>query len=137
MRLISVVLGTKSEKARASVSQSLLNYGFRFYETHKLYAAGEILSHSRVWKGEVENVALGLQQDLSVTIPRGSYGQLQALMDVDTRLEAPIQKAQQLGVVRITLNDTELQRVPLVALNPVERGNLLQIAKDYVLQLFN
>ncbi len=137
MRLISVVLGTKSEKARASVSQSLLNYGFRFYETHKLYAAGEILSHARVWKGDSENVALGLMQDLYVTIPRGSYKNLQALMDVDAKLEAPIKKGQELGVVRITLNDIDLQRAPLVALNQVERGSLLQIAKDYVLQLFN
>ncbi len=137
MRLISVVLGAKSEKARASVSQSLLNYGFRFYETHKLYAAGEILNHARVWKGDSENVALGLMQDLYVTIPRGTYKNLQALMDVDARLEAPIKKGQELGVVRITLNDIDLQRAPLVALNQVERGSLLQIAKDYVLQLFN
>ncbi len=137
MRLISVVLGTRSEKARASVSQSLLNYGFRFYETHKLYAAGEILNHARVWKGDSENVALGLMQDLYVTIPRGSYKNLQALMDVDAKLEAPIKKGQELGVVRITLNDIDLQRAPLVALNQVERGSLLQIAKDYVLQLFN
>ncbi len=137
MRLISVVLGTRSEKARASVSQSLLNYGFRFYETHKLYAAGEILNHARVWKGDSENVALGLMQDLYVTIPRGSYKNLQALMDVDARLEAPIKKGQELGVVRITLNDIDLRRAPLVALNQVERGSLLQIAKDYVLQLFN
>jgi D-alanyl-D-alanine carboxypeptidase (penicillin-binding protein 5/6) len=137
MRLISVVLGTKNEKARAKVSQSLLNYGFRFFETHKLYAAGEILSHSRVWKGDVENVSLGLLDDLSVTIPRGSYKNLEALMDVDANLEAPIEKTEALGVVRITLNGEELQRVPLVALNPVEKGNLFQVAKDYVMQMFN
>ncbi len=137
MRLISVVLGTKSEKARASVSQSLLNYGFRFYETHKLYTAGEILNQTRVWKGDVQNVALGLEEDLSVTIPRGSYKYLEALMDVNANLEAPIMKASQLGVVRITLNEDELQRVPLVALNPVNRGNLLQVAKDYFLQMLN
>lgn len=137
MRLIAVVLGTKDEKARASISQSLLNYGFRFYETHKLYAAGEILNHSRVWKGDVENVALGLTSDLSVTIPRGSYKFLEAVMDVDSNLQAPIGKAEQLGVVRITLKNEEVHRVPLVALNPVEKGSLFQIARDYVLQMFN
>ena len=79
MRLISVVLGTDSEKSRASVSQSLLNYGFRFFETHKLYAAGEILNRSRVWKGENEKVSLGLLEDLYITIPRGSYGELEAV----------------------------------------------------------
>ncbi len=137
MRLISVVLGTKSEKTRASVSQSLLNYGFRFYETHNLYAAGDVLSHARVWKGDKEQVPLGLQQDLNITIPRGSYKQLQAVMDVDASLQAPIRKTQELGVVRVMLNDIEVQRVPLVALAQVERGSLLQIARDTILQLFH
>ncbi len=137
MRLISVVLGTDSEEARASVSQSLLNYGFRFYETHKLYAAGETLNESRVWAGEKENVALGLATDLHVTIPRGSYKQLDALMNVDANITAPLKKGSQLGEVRITLNDEELNSVPLVALQRVEKGNLFQITKDYILKLFN
>lgn len=137
MRLISVVLGTASEKSRAAVSQSLLNYGFRFYKTHKLYAAGEILNHSRVWKGAVDEVALGLSDDLHITIPRGSYKQLNALMDVDASIEAPVNKGEQLGVVRITLNDEKLSAVPLVALQRIENGNLFQVAKDYILQLFN
>ena len=137
MRLISVVLGTDSEKSRATVSQSLLNYGFRFYETHKLYAAGEVLNQSRVWKGDVDEIALGLTSDLHITIPRGSYKQLNALMDIDANIEAPLDKGEQLGVVRITLNDEELSEVPLVALQRVEEGNLFQIAKDYMLQLFN
>lgn len=137
MRLISVVLGTRDEKARASVSQSLLNYGFRFYETHKLYAAGQTLNETRVWKGDVENVALGLQQDLSVTIPRGSYKFLEAVMEVDPNLQAPIEKTQKLGVVKITLKEEELHSAPLIALNPVDRGSIFQIAKDYILQMFN
>jgi D-alanyl-D-alanine carboxypeptidase (penicillin-binding protein 5/6) len=137
MRLISVVLGTTSEKSRAEVSQSLLNYGFRFYKTHKLYAAGEILNHSRVWKGATDEIALGLSNDLHITIPRGSYKQLNALMDVDANIEAPLNKGEQLGVVRITLNEEKLSAVPLVALQRVEEGNLFQIAKDYIMQLFN
>ncbi|MFC1588966.1 D-alanyl-D-alanine carboxypeptidase family protein [Pseudomonadota bacterium] len=137
MRLISVVLGTDSEESRASVSQSLLNYGFRFYETHKLYAAGETLNESRVWAGDKENVALGLASDLHVTIPRGSYKQLDALMNVDANITAPLKKGSQLGEVRITLNDEELNSMPLVALQRVEKGNLFQIAKDYILKLFN
>ena len=137
MRLISVVLGTDSEAARASVSQSLLNYGFRFYETHKLYSAGETLNESRVWGGDKENIALGLASDLHVTISRGSYKQLDALMNVDASITAPLKKGSQLGEVRITLNDEELNSVPLVALQRVEKGNLFQIAKDYILKLFN
>ncbi len=137
MRLISVVLGTDSEKARASVSQSLLNYGFRFYETHKLYAAGETLNQSRVWQGDKEQVALGLASDLHVTIPRGAYKNMDALMNVDANITAPFKKGSQLGEVRIMLNEEELNSVPLVALQRVEKGNFIQITKDYILKLFD
>ncbi len=137
MRLVTVVLGTDSEKSRASVSQSLLNYGFRFFETHKLYAAGEILNRSRVWKGDSDKVSLGLLEDLYITIPRGSYGQLEAVMDVDANIEAPLDKGSQHGAVRVTLAEEEMLKAPLVALESVNEGSLFQIAKDHILQLFN
>ena len=137
MRLVSVVLNTDSEKARASVSQSLLNYGFRFFETHRLYAAGEVLNRSRVWKGDSEKVSLGLLDDLYITIPRGSYGQLEAVMDVDASIEAPLDKGSQHGAVRVTLAEEEMLHAPLVALESVNEGSIFQIAKDHILQLFN
>lgn len=137
MRLISVALGTDSEKARASVSQSLLNYGFRFFETHKLYSAGEALNRSRVWKGENEKVSLGLLQDLYITIPRGSYADLEAIMDVDANIVAPLEKGSQHGAVRVSLAEEEVLNAPLVALEPVGEGSIFQIAKDSILQLFN
>jgi D-alanyl-D-alanine carboxypeptidase (penicillin-binding protein 5/6) len=137
MRLISVALGTDSEKSRASVSQSLLNYGFRFFETHKLYSAGEILNRSRVWKGESDKVSLGLLQDLYITIPRGSYNELEAVMDVDASIVAPLEKGSQHGAVRVNLADEEMLNAPLVALEPVAEGSIFQIAKDHILQLFN
>ncbi|MBT8126277.1 MAG: D-alanyl-D-alanine carboxypeptidase [Gammaproteobacteria bacterium] len=137
MRLISVALGADSEKSRASVSQSLLNYGFRFFETHKLYSAGEILNRSRVWKGESDKVSLGLLQDLYITIPRGSYNELEAVMDVDASIVAPLEKGSQHGAVRVNLADEEMLNAPLVALEPVAEGSIFQIAKDHILQLFN
>lgn len=137
MRLVSVVLGTDSEKARATVSQSLLNYGFRFFETHRLYAAGEVLNRSRVWKGGSEKVSLGLLEDLYITIPRGSYGQLEAVMDVDANIEAPLDKGSQHGAVRVNLAEEEMLQAPLVALESVSEGSIFQIAKDHILQLFN
>jgi D-alanyl-D-alanine carboxypeptidase (penicillin-binding protein 5/6) len=137
MRLVAVVLGTDSEKARASVSQSLLNYGFRFFETHKLYTAGEILNRSRVWKGESDKLSLGLLEDLYITIPRGSYQDLEAVMDVDANIQAPLEKGSQHGVVRISLADKEVLQAPLVALESVAEGGIFQVAKDYILQLFN
>ena len=137
MRLVAVVLGTDSEKARASVSQSLLSYGFRFFETHRLYAAGEVLNRSRVWKGDHENVSLGLLQDMYVTIPRGSYKSLEAVMDVDANIQAPLDKGSQHGAVRVTLKDEEIALAPLVALDAIGEGSIIQIAKDHILQLFN
>ena len=137
MRLVAVVLGTDSEKARASVSQSLLSYGFRFFETHRLYAAGEVLNRSRVWKGDTENVSLGLLDDLYVTIPRGSYKSLEAVMDVDTNIQAPLEKGSQHGAVRVTMNEEEIALAPLVALDAIGEGSIIQIAKDHILQLFN
>lgn len=137
MRIIAVVLGTKSEKARASVSQAVLNYGFRFYESHTLYDEGEVLSRPRIWKGEYEALAVGLAKDLAISIPRGAYEKLDAIMDIDKNIEAPVTKGQKVGVVRVSLNGDVLETVPLVALETVNEGNLFQMAKDYVLRLIN
>jgi len=126
MRLIAVVLGTRSEKARASASQSLMSYGFRFYESNKLYMAGESLNTVRIWKGEREDLSLGLMQDLHVTIPRGQYKKLDAVMEVNEDIEAPVKKGQQLGVVRLILDGEEILTRPLVALYAVDEGGFLQ-----------
>lgn len=137
MRIISVVLGTDSEKKRASVSQAILNYGFRFYESHTLYSEGEVMSRPRIWKGEFQNLAVGLAEDLAITIPRGAYNELDASMDIDKNIEAPIAKGQQVGEVKVSLDGDVLKTLPLVALEAVDTGNLFQIAKDYVLRLVN
>ena len=137
MRVISVVLGTESKKARANVSQALLNYGFRFYESHTLYDAGEVLSRPRIWSGEFESLTVGLADDLSIAIPRGEYDELDATMDIDKNIQAPVVKGQQIGVVKVTLDGEVLETMPLVALETVNEGNLLQQAKDYVLRLIN
>ena len=136
MRLIAVVLGTRSEKARASVSQSLMSYGFRFYESNKLYVAGENLNTVRIWKGEREDLSLGLTDDLHVTIPRGQYKKLNAVMDVNENIEAPIKKGEQLGMVRVMLNEEEILSRPLVSLYEVSEGSIWQKTKDYIIQLF-
>jgi len=136
MRLIAVVLGTRSEKARASVSQSLMSYGFRFYETSKLYAAGESLNTTRIWKAERANLNLGLTDDLYVTIPRGQYRKLDAVMEVNKNIEAPINKGEQLGTVRVTLDGEEILSRPLIALSTIGEGSIWQKTKDYIIQLF-
>ncbi len=135
MRVISVVLGTGSKKARASVSQAILNYGFRFFESHTLYDEGEVLSRPRVWKGEFETLTVGLADDLAITIPRGAYDDLDATMDIDKNIEAPVSKGQQVGVVNVSLDGEMMASVPLVALEKIDEGNFFQIAKDYILRL--
>ncbi|MBE9568319.1 MAG: D-alanyl-D-alanine carboxypeptidase [Proteobacteria bacterium] len=137
MRIVSIVLGTDSKKARASVSQALLNYGFRFYESHVLYNAGEVLSRPRVWSGALETVSVGLADDLAVTIPRGAYDELDATMDIDKNIEAPVSKGQQIGVVKVSLGEKELVTVPLVALETVNEGSMFRQAKDYFLRMIN
>lgn len=136
MRLISVVLGTKSDKARASISQALLSYGFRFYESNKLYSAAETLKTARVWMGHKENVSIGLADDLVITIPRGQYKYLNAVMDINASIDAPVSKKQVLGTLRIMYNDKELLSRPLIALQSIEQGSLWQQSRDYLLQLF-
>jgi D-alanyl-D-alanine carboxypeptidase (penicillin-binding protein 5/6) len=133
MRLVAVVMGTPSAKARTDASQALLNYGYRFFETHKLYAAGDPITTARVWKSELEDVPLALQKDLYITIPRGSYDDLSAVMDLQTRLVAPLNASTPVGAVTVSLNGETVSEAPLVALQPVEVGGLWQRMRDQVL----
>lgn len=136
MRLVAVVLGTKSSMARTNDSQALLNYGFRFFETRLLYEAGGSVAETRVWKGEMENANLGLTSDLYVTIPRGSYEQLQAKIELPDQVIAPVTRTTQIGRVRIDLDNETLAEANLVALNTINEGTIWQIAKDSVLLWF-
>lgn len=132
MRLISVVLGTTGENERAHESEKLLGYGFRFFETRRLYSALQALSTVRIWKGEVEQLSLGLPQDLYLTIPRGSYDELRAEMRVQNPIIAPAAKGQRYGSVNITLQGEPVVAQSLVALSAVAEGSLLQRAMDEV-----
>lgn len=126
MRLISVVMGTKTDQARAATNAELLNYGFRWFESRTLYKAETPLTEAHVWKGAESQVPAGLLKDLNVTFPRGQYENLKATMEVDNKSIAPVQKGDRLGVVRVSLNDQAIGQQDLVALQPVERGNLLK-----------
>ncbi|MGE0278030.1 MAG: D-alanyl-D-alanine carboxypeptidase family protein [Nitrospiraceae bacterium] len=136
MRLISVVLSTKSDDARVQETQKLLNYGFRFFETHRLYGAGSSLTAARVWKGVTEELPLGLTQDLYVTIPRNQYQRLNAAMNMDTTITAPVHKGQQLGTVVVTLDGASVAERPLVALREIPEGNFAQRLTDEIRLFF-
>jgi len=133
MRLIAVVMGTASEKARIKDSSALLNYGFRFYETHRLYSAGTPLANARIWKGEQENLALGLAQDLYITIPRRQYDKLQARTELKPLVQAPVSKGQALGEVVVELEGSEVARAPLVAMAEMPEGGIWRSMVDSVL----
>ncbi len=122
MRLISVVMGTESEKARAEETQELINYGFRFYETHKLYNGMQERLRAEIWKGRAEDLSIGLADDLFITIPKGQYEQLKASVDMPKVLTAPIAQGTRLGQLHIQLNDQTLISRPLIALEEASAG---------------
>ncbi|MFC7300540.1 D-alanyl-D-alanine carboxypeptidase family protein [Cognatiluteimonas weifangensis] len=125
-RLISVVLGDSSENQRAVDSQALLNWGFRFYETHQLYAAGKEVAKQKVWKGKAGEVRLGVAEPLLVSLPRGKYAQLKPTMDVPKTLVAPIAKGQRIGTVKVALDGKVIAQRPLVAIEAVEQGGFFK-----------
>jgi len=135
-RLISVVLNSPSGKARVTASKALLSYGFRFFETHKIYGAGEEVTRERIWKGNMEQVGLGLQQDLYLTVARGRYEDLAAAMEVQIPLMAPVSTSQPVGSITVALDGEPVAERPLVPLTDVEEGNLWQRVSDSVLLWF-
>ncbi|MFT4651088.1 MAG: D-alanyl-D-alanine carboxypeptidase (penicillin-binding protein 5/6) [Polaribacter sp.] len=136
MRLVSVLLGAKSDKARTQHSRSLLNYGFRFYETHKLYEAGEVLKSTRVWYGDQKQVSTGVAKDIHITIPRGRYQSLHATMDIESEISAPIKSGQLLGKVTVELGGEQLASEHLVAIHAVNEGGFFDRAMDSIRLMF-
>lgn len=136
MRLISVVMGTTSEEARARETQKLLNYGFRYYETHELYQTGQVLLDSKVWAGQSDVLNLGVAKDVVVTIPRGQKGNLEAVLDVDSVIKAPVSTGQEFGRIKVTLNGELVVDEPLIALQPVEEGGFFKRIWDLIKLFF-
>ena len=136
MRLIAVVMGAESTRARARIAQSLLDYGFRFFETRRVYASDERVTDVRVWKGDTKRLALGLDRNLYVTVPRGRYDEIDAEMEIAARLVAPVRAGEQQGVLRLALGDELSIERPLVALDDVAEGSLWQKMSDHVRLMF-
>ena len=136
MRLISVVLGTESDKARTKNSQALLNFGFRFFEAHRLYQANEVLKSARVWYGDREQVSLGVDKDIYVNISKGRYKDLDASVEIDPRISAPIAIGQELGQLNIRLDNEIVVSQPLVAMQAVNDGGLVSKAIDHIKLMF-
>lgn len=136
-RLISAVLGAPTWAGRETASLELLNYGFRFYETVSLFGAAKPVSTIRVWKGDVEELPVGVMPTLSMALPRGSSAQVKVIPKITADAVAPIKAGQQLGTVTITLNGKALRTVPLVALKNVPEGGFFSRIIDSVQMLIS
>ncbi len=132
MRLISVILGANSKKERVIQSQKMLDYGYRFFKTYKLYPEKQTITSERVWKGSSRNVNLGLPSPLFITIPKGQYKNLKATLQIDKKIIAPVFQGREYGMLKISLQDKVLSSRALVALNQVDTGNILQQLVDYL-----
>ena len=136
MRLISVVLGTDSDNARASATQALMNYGFRFFETHQLFTAKQVIETPRIWGGSKELLSVGTGSPLRVTIPRGQAKSLTLRSSYNNQLTAPVQAGDVVGQIQVTLQNKLVSNQPLLALETVPEGTIFQRLKDKILLMF-
>ncbi|MBI2311577.1 MAG: D-alanyl-D-alanine carboxypeptidase [Betaproteobacteria bacterium] len=137
-RLLSVVLGTASDSTRAQESQKLLNYGFQFYDTVRLYAKGQPVDKPlEVWKGSQGTLKAGFTQDLFLSIPKGWSDRLKATLETQKPLVAPIAAGQKVGLVKLTLDGKPFAEYPLVALENVSIANVFGRAWDSLRLMFN
>ena len=136
MRLISVVMGTSSEEARAQETQKLLSYGFRYYETLKLYDQGAVLSTPRIWGGAGNELRVGVDRDVVMTLPRARNQELTARLDIGQDLSAPIALGDRVGTLEVRLGDEVVGEQALVALESIEEGGLFKRLFDQVRRFF-
>lgn len=140
-RLIASVMGTSSSEARSQEVQKMLNYGFRYYESERLFRAGQELMAAKVWGGSADQVSVGMADDVFVTIPRGSRTKLESSVDLDSVIKAPIKVGDELGRVRVLLDGETLVEKPVLALTEVQEGGLFKRLWDaiklFFVQLFN
>lgn len=137
MRLISVIMGAPSDLIRTEDSIRLLTFGFRFYETHKLYTAGQSIYQARIWKGESKETPLGVTKDFYVTMPTGQYKNIQTKIQLNDPLKAPIKKGSVYGTVSVILGNQILASESLVALKDNASGGFWRNLIDAIQFSFN
>ncbi|EPV0882060.1 D-alanyl-D-alanine carboxypeptidase, partial [Vibrio vulnificus] len=136
MRLIAVVMGTKDMNARKSESKKLLSYGFRFFETVAPHKAGETFVEEKIWMGNKDTLALGVNEDTYVTLPRGQAKNLTASFVLEKELQAPIKKGDVVGKLYYQVDGEDVAQYPLLALESVDEGSLFSRLWDYLVLLF-
>ncbi len=136
MRLLAVVLGSPTETARADDSERLLNYGFRFFETHELYKAGTVITELPLYKGTTNKINVGLSETQYVTIPSGQYQRLSITTKVPKYVEAPLEKGDKIGELVIKFDNNIIANQPLYALQSAPQGGIYSRMKDSVSLMF-
>jgi D-alanyl-D-alanine carboxypeptidase (penicillin-binding protein 5/6) len=136
MRLVAVVMGTDSANARKAESKKLLNYGFRFFETVAPHKKGETFIDEKIWMGSQETVALGVNEDTYVTLPRGVAKNLKASFVLEKELQAPISQGDVVGTLYYQVDGEDVAQYPLLALEDVNEGSLFSRLIDYIILLF-
>ncbi|AXS84588.1 D-alanyl-D-alanine carboxypeptidase family protein [Marinobacter sp. Arc7-DN-1] len=135
-RFIAVVMGTSSTESRSQEVQKMLNYGFRYYESERLFRAGQELIEARVWGGQADEISIGMADDVYVTIPRGSRDSLESTVDLDSVIKAPIKVGDELGQVKVSYNGEVLVDQPVLALTDVPEGGFFKRIWDAIKLFF-
>ena len=131
-RLLSIVLGTTSESARANESQKLLNWGYTAFDAVKLFDAGQPVATPAVWKGKQNTLKIGRSEAIVVTVPSGSAGKVTTQIVRQDPLVAPFTQGQSVGTLKVSLGEQQIAEVPLVALEPVEQAGIFGRAWDAI-----
>ena len=137
MRLISVVLGTDSMKAREDASEALLNYGYNFYETKRVFGAGQSLTTARVWKGTAPEVGLVLHDDLYLTDRRGYTGTVKAEFKLPEHIVAPLSTGKAIGKATVLIDGKPVATYDLYPAQDVPEGGFFRRTIDTVRLWFN
>jgi D-alanyl-D-alanine carboxypeptidase (penicillin-binding protein 5/6) len=135
-RLVSVVLGTQSEAARASESQKLLNFGFQAYDTRKLYAKGEAVAHPEIFKGTKPTAQLGFDRDIWLTLPRDRFEGLKAFVETRQPFVAPLAAGQKAGIMKLMRDTATVAEFPVIALEEVPVAGFLSRGWDTLRLMF-
>jgi D-alanyl-D-alanine carboxypeptidase (penicillin-binding protein 5/6) len=136
MRLIAVVMGTASEEARAVEAQKMLSYGFRFFESHRLFEVNQVVESLRIWSAAENTIDVGIPSEVLITLPRGRAGDLVTTLSTQETLRGAIEAGQVLGSVQVTLDDEVLYSGDVVAMKSLERGGLLKRLMDALTLFF-
>jgi D-alanyl-D-alanine carboxypeptidase (penicillin-binding protein 5/6) len=131
-RLISVILGAKGTKERADESAKILEYGFSAFETHLVQPSGQMVAKQRVWYGDQNELLLGLNKPLYITVPKGKFSEVSTTITADPAFYAPVAAGKVCGHIKLSLGTQVLDERPLLALNTIKQGSLIKQLTDYI-----